>query len=152
MNVFNMKNCSAIPLEFKVLIVLRILARGNDFDTISELSLVPLSTCHRIFVTFIKSFVVNFFDKYVYFPTGDKLRECMNTYKLLGFNGCVGSFDCTHIYWNKCPKELVNYCVGKEKKPTVSFQCVVDHNRRVQMCSLPYCRATSDKLIFKDDK
>jgi hypothetical protein len=103
-NVFNMKNSSAIPLEFKVLILLRILARGNDLDTLCELSGVPISTCHNIFLTFIKSFTVNCFDEYVSMPTGDKMKEVMNTYKLLGFNGCVGSMDCTHIYWNKCPK------------------------------------------------
>ncbi len=108
-----MKKSSAIPLQFKVLISLKILARGNDFDTILELSGVPLLTCHRIFNTFIKSFTINFFNEYVHMPTGDKLTQCMNTYKLLGFNGCVGSIDCTHIYWSKCPKELVNFCIGK---------------------------------------
>ncbi len=83
-------------------------------------------------------------------PTGDKMIEVMNTYKLLGFNGCVGSMDCTHIYcWNKCPKELLNFCVGKEGKPTVSFQCVVDHEKKVQMCSPAFCGVTNDKLIFK---
>ncbi len=101
----------------------------------SELSGVPISTCHNIFHTFIKSFTVNFFDQYVSMPTGDKMKEVMNVYKLLDFNECVGSMDCTHIYWNKCPKELLNFC-GKRSKTNWSFQCVVHHERKVALLSV----------------
>ena len=31
----------------------------------------------------------------------------------------------------------------------MSFQCVVDHERKVQMCITAFCGATNDKLIFK---
>ena len=49
-------------------------------------------------------------------------------------------------------KRISKFLHWKKGKPTVSFQCVVDHNRRVQMCSHAFCGATNDKLIFKTDK
>jgi hypothetical protein len=39
-----------IPVEFKVLIALRILGLGNCLDDISELSCVSESTVHQIFL------------------------------------------------------------------------------------------------------
>ncbi len=67
---------------------------------------------------FLKHIVKLFFNKYVYMPEGDELREIMNKYKIMGFNGCIGSIDCTHVLWNKCPLSLRNYCIGKGKTPT----------------------------------
>ena len=82
-------------------------------------------------------------------PTGDALREVMDTYKSMGFNGAIGSIDCTHILLNKCPKEFVNICTGKEKKPTLAFQVVVSHDRRALMVSDAFFGSYNDKQIIK---
>jgi hypothetical protein len=46
--------------------------------------------------------------------------------------------DVTHIYWDKCPEALRFLCKGKEGKPTVAFQAVVEHNKRIQHISKPF--------------
>ncbi len=40
----------------------------------------------------------------MYVPNGQEgLQDLMNTYKMLGFNGEIGSIDGTHVKWSKCP-------------------------------------------------
>lgn len=50
--LFNSCRSSKIPVEFKVMIALRIIARDTCADTGSELSAVPKSTCNAIFKSF----------------------------------------------------------------------------------------------------
>ena len=45
---------------------------------------------------------------------------------------------------------LANFFIGKEKTPTLTFLCVVDHNKRIMICSNAYCGAANDKQIVKD--
>jgi hypothetical protein len=43
-------------------------------------------------------------------------------------------------------------CAGKEKFPTLAFNCVVDHFRQIHYCSEAYYGATNDLQICGDDK
>ena len=74
----------------------------------------------------------------------------MATYKMMGFNGAIGSIDCTHVKWSKCPTAKQNLCIGKEKYATVSFQCVVDHDKRVRLVSKVFWGAANDKEIVRN--
>jgi hypothetical protein len=74
----------------------------------------------------------------------------MEVYKIMGFNGCIGSVDCTHIHWNKCKKQWQNVCIGKEAYPTLSFLVIVDHNRRAMVVSNAFFGACNDKMIVKN--
>ena len=69
----------------------------------------------------------------------------------MGFPGCIGSMDVTHIYWDKCPEALRFLCKGKEGKPTVAFQAVVEHTKRIQHISKPFYGATNDITITYQD-
>ena len=123
-NVFQVKSeRTSIPVEFKVLISLRILAKNHDSETLNELSLVGASTCNLIFRQFVLNFRNSFFRKIVYVPEGEELRKCIDVYKIMGFNGCFGSIDCTHVRWNKCPSEWQNFCIGKEGFPIIVRVC-----------------------------
>jgi hypothetical protein len=149
-NIFGIKRSKlAIPIEFRVLIALRILAKNHDSDTMCELSLVGASTCNTIFRTFVLNFRREYFREIVFMPEGEELQKVMDVYKLLGFNGCFGSIDCTHLWWNKCPSYWQNYCIGKEGYPTLAFLVVVDHNRRAMIVSRAFFGAANDKLIVK---
>lgn len=116
-----------IPLEIKVLICLRILARDHCLDDMEELSSVPKSSVHRIFERFIDGCCAKLFPLFVKAPTGERLSKIMQTYDDLGFPGCVGSVDCTHIRWDRCPQRLQVLMKGRKDTPTVSFEVVVDH-------------------------
>ena len=150
-NLFDSKYQSAIPVEIKCLIALRILGRGHSADDNWDGSGVAESTCTAIFHKFIRGMVTHFFAESVKPPTGDKLTEVMATYARLGYPGAVGSIDCTHIYWGKCPVRLTNLCKGKEKVPSLSFEVVVDHTGCIHSCTEGFVGTCSDKMIVVND-
>ena len=49
----------------------------------------------------------------------------------MGLPGCIGSTDCVHVKWDRCPTKLTNLCKGKEGYPTLVFSCMVDYKRRI---------------------
>jgi len=150
-NVFNQRYNGRVPLEFKLLISLRILGRGNVADDLNELSEVGASTCNTIFKTFVTNFSCFFFDEYVKMPQGDRLQSIMRAYERLGMVGCIGSMDCTHLWWNKCPDDLTNLCKGKEGVPSMSFECIVGCNKEIYSCSDGYPGTYNDKNVARMD-
>ena len=79
---------TAIPIEFKILIGLRILGRGNCADDMTEMSGVGESTVNTIFKQFVFGFSKASFDSFVHMPHGEDLAQVMEVYKRLGrFNG-----------------------------------------------------------------
>ena len=140
-----------IPIEFKVLISLRILGRGNCFDDVEEFSNIPESTIHSIFHQFVHAFVHHFYDIYVTPPTGDRLFKVKSMYEQLGLPGCKGSMDCTHLPWDKCPESLKILCTGKEGEPTIAFNCIVDHTRLIHYCSEAFVGSANDQTISHND-
>jgi len=115
-NIFDMNSCfkERIPIQIKVLVCLRILGRANCADDISEMSFVGESTCNYLF----KTFVINFSklkDMFIIQPAvgSELLKRIMDEYAALGLPGCVGSMDCTHLHWDKCPSTIANLCTGK---------------------------------------
>ena len=132
-NVFDLAyhRKDAVPIEFKILLSLRILGRGNYYDDINELSSVPNSSIPTYFHTFCRRFAVLYFDEFIRFPAESSLRERMAHYTALGLAGGMGSLDCTHVWWNHCPEWLRNLCIGKEGFPTLAFLLCCDHNRNI---------------------
>jgi hypothetical protein len=112
-NIFEVQRQSYIPIELKVMICLRILARGNFYDDISEMVGIGLSTVAYLFILFCKNFSVSLFHEFVHPPVGKDLDRVLSIYEVLGLPGAIGSMDCTHIWWDKCPVELTNSCKGK---------------------------------------
>mmetsp|Transcript_31718 Transcript_31718/g.43515 ORF Transcript_31718/g.43515 Transcript_31718/m.43515 type:complete len:434 (-) Transcript_31718:776-2077(-) len=145
------KRDSRIAIEFKVMACLRILARDAVGDDIDEHLNIGNSTVNSFFKLFLANCVEKLYSKYVYVPQGSELDAVEAVYRKMGFPGCVGSMDCTHVFWDKCPNELRHKCFGKEKSPTLAFQVVVDHARRIHHVSDPFYGATNDITITYND-
>ena len=79
------------------------------------------------------------------------MDDVLAQYKALGLPGCIGSMDCTHLHWDKCPTNLTNLCTGKEGFPSLSFEVIVDHNRRIHHCTPGYYGSHNDQTISKYD-
>ena len=86
-----------IPVEIKILMSLRVLARGNVMDDISEFTTAGLTTVTETFKTFVVNFSFYFKDAFIYMPEGQDLVNVLQIYNRLGFPGCIGSIDCTHV-------------------------------------------------------
>jgi len=84
-------------------------------------------------------------------PTTSELCSIMQAYALVGFPGCVGSIDCTHIRWWNCPSKHRNSCHGKEGYPTLGFQVIVDNTKRILHVSKGYFGSLNDQNICDID-
>jgi hypothetical protein len=43
-------------------------------------------------------------ERYMYMPLDDaSYRKVVGEYSSRGFPGCIGSVDCVHIGWDRCP-------------------------------------------------
>ncbi len=133
---FKDRPCSAaniygIPLELQILGVLRVLGRGTCFDGIEELT-GGSAEAHRVFFhKFCSKFVEKYFNEFVYLPRTEEEKTAWATdYIRMGLPGAVGSTDCVHIKWERCPQGIQNLCTGKEGYPTLAFQGTVNHKMR----------------------
>jgi hypothetical protein len=154
LNVFEVHSLSRVrvPTEIKVLICLRILGRGAYSEDMADMCGGFKSSIHAIFRKFLLNFTPIFYPLFVREPTGVKLQKIMQTYAKIGLAGAVGSVDVTHVLWGKCPKHLHSLCIGKEGKPSIAFECVVDHSYEILSVSKLIFGATNDINICRVDE
>ena len=109
---------------------------------------------HRVF--FLEKFLVwgeNLACDNVFLPRTDKEYDAVESvYREKGLPGCVGSIDCVHVTWDNCRSGLKGECKGKASNPTLAFEVVVDHDRRIQSISTYNFGAQNDKTIAQHDK
>ena len=94
----------------------------------------------------------NFEKEFITIPEGEALKKVMDIYSKIELPGCVGSIDATHLKWAKCPKSLSNFCNGKEAFPTIAYQAVVDHSRKMLHITQGMYGSTNDITITKYDE
>jgi len=111
-NKFEEKKAGKIAVDFKIMIALRVLGRDECNDSIAEYLNIGDSTVGPIVKQFISGCVKYLYPKYVYIPENEELDQIRLVYEKLGLPGCIGSMDCTHILWHRCPKVLRNNCTG----------------------------------------
>lgn len=140
-----------IPYEFRILIALRVLGRGNCADDIFEISGIGQSTVNRVFHQFTSKFVAHFYDEFVSFPSDEKLKVVTKAYEDLGFPGACGSMDATHLRLNKCPEGLKQLATGKEGYPSLAYQAICTPNREILYCSTGYLGSYNDMTITAND-
>lgn len=94
--------------------MLRVLGRNSTFDCIAELTNSNQEVHRLFFHKFNDCFVKKFYSTYVYAPTTlDDITKVAKIYDKLGLPGCVGSIDCVHIAWERCPQIHKNWYTGK---------------------------------------
>lgn len=132
----------------------RILAKSATFDAIEELSNVSVAHIHSFFKRFIAWFYTFYCKMWIRFPSDVlEVQHVESRYAKLGLPGCIGSIDCVHIGWDMCPAGYHADCVGKEGYPTLAFEVVVSHTRRILAVTQSFFGTWNDKTIVKfDDK
>lgn len=121
-----------IPLELKVLSVLRCLGSGLQFMDLSEMTgnLISESECSRFFKVFVAKFRDYFQHLFIKPLEGEDLARAMREYSMLGLPGCVGSIDCTFVGWDRVSANLKNLYNG-DKGQGVLFEVIVTHFKKI---------------------
>ena len=94
-------------LQVKILIVFRLLATGAEFASVYDGSRVDEQTARIFFYRFNDLFARALYRKWVHPPSAlNEVQEALAIYKRLGLPGAIGSTDCFHLFWDKCPAQL----------------------------------------------
>lgn len=151
-NIFDSIYEGKIPIEMKILSSLRILGRDNVLDDMVEFAHYSKTAIQKAFTDFTNNVALRLFPHYVKYPEGAEMKKMMETFASLGFPGCVGSVDCTHVRWDQCPALYRNLMKGKEGYPTVAFEVICDHQRKILHCSSSFFGTTNDAVLcYQDD-
>lgn len=140
-----------VDLEILVLGALRLLSSGVPFDLIEELTNVSYSTHFNFFKQFLKWGKAASEDK-IHLPRNQtELDHIVELYDRLGLPGCAGSVDCVHLWWDKCPAGLLSQCKGKEGYPSLAFEVICSHTKKILSVSPSYYGTMNDKTISRYD-
>ena len=141
-----------VEVELLVLASLRLLGSGCTYDLAEEFTSVGQETLRCFFQNIFCKWGRALSRKTVTLPeTEEEMRHVVGLYERVGLPGCVGSVDCVHLVWDKCPAGYVSQCKGKEKHATLAFQAVVSHTKRILALSHFFAGATNDKTIARYD-
>jgi hypothetical protein len=149
---FDCCGCRICPYAIKLLGVLRILGRNWCCDDVAEATGMGEATVRKGFLEWCENFVERYYNTYIYRPEGEKLTKMMDVYSRMGLPGCIGSTDCVHLKWDRCPIRLSNLCRGKEGYPSLSYSCTVDHHRRILGITRSNYGTRNDKTIVRLDR
>ena len=129
-----------------------LLGSGCTYDLVEECTNVAQGTIRLFFQNKFCKWGKRLSRDLVQLPeTEAEMRHVVGLYERIGLPGCVGSVDCVHLVWDKCPAGYLSQCKGKEKQTTLAFQAVVSHTKRILALSQFFARATNDKTIARYD-
>ena len=80
-----------------------------------------------------------------------EISRTLSVYDRLGFPGCIGSTDCVHIRWERCPVGDRFLHKGKEGYPTIAYEVTVDHTSKIIAVTKGFPGAKNDKTIVRFD-
>ena len=133
----------------KILLPLKCLAFGvpvNAFLDYFQLSPTLAKLCYEIFVLHIPLLWSN---KYLAAPTKKQVGEIVALHKAAhGVPGMLGSLDCMHTYWDKCPKAYHGAFKGKEKRPSIVLEAASDYNLYFWHCAYGFPGSFNDINII----
>lgn len=114
---------------------------------------MSLSIMQAFYHVFWRRFCQELMAEWIAYPTNEaEAKTSLDTYRRLGMPGAVGSTDCTHVHWARCPIMKQSTHVGKEKYATLSYEVTCAHNRWIIHVTNGHPGARNDKTIVKTDE
>ena len=127
--------------------------RGTNLSITKSMGTTTIPTMQAFYRDFSEKFVDVFRDRWIICPTNAlEAADKFAVYGRLGFPKAIGSVDCTHVYWGRCPALFQGTFSGKEKKLIVAYKVTVNHSCRVLYISAGHPGSRNDKTIVKTDK
>ena len=146
------KSC---PIEIKILGALYWLGEGCTFRTIRNVSgrILTAQAFRTFTLNFCRIVATELAPLHIRMPaTVEEIGIINEAYKRRGFPGACGSMDGVQIFWDNCPYRLRVTFTGKEKRPTVGFNCTVDHDCKFIYVGELFAGRFNDKTKVRYDK
>ena len=89
--------------------------------------------------------------EYLRAPTAGDIKSILklHKHKHRGINGLLGSLDCMHTYWDKCPVAWAGaFRDGSKKKPSIVLEAVSDYHMWFWHASYGYAGTLNDVNIM----
>jgi hypothetical protein len=117
------------PIQ-KCTAAIRQLATGSTADGFDEYIKIGESTAVECLKFFVKGVNEIFGTEYLRRPTVQDLERLLEKSERDGFPGKIGSVDCMHWRWEKCPYGWKGmYTRGDHGVPTIILEAVASHDR-----------------------
>jgi hypothetical protein len=113
------------------MMALRMLAYGGATDFHDEGLRMGESTVLKTVKEFASRIVEVFRDEFLRPPSASELQHILSMNEARGFLGMIGSIDCMHWQWAKCPTGFAGMYKGHEGKPTMILEAVATHDLRI---------------------
>ena len=150
---FDRAGDETVPIGLLVLASLRILGSGCTFEAVEELTAVSEGTHRKFFHEQFCCWGEKAAEEHICMPaTEEDIAHVLRPYEERGFPGCVGSIDCVHLVWDKCPASAFSACKGKGSFPTLAFEVVCSNTRKIMSVSQFFFGTVNDKTIAMSDE
>ena len=92
-------------------------------------------------------------DEYIYMPKDNATcRRVVGEYTARrAFPGCIGSVDCVHIGWDRCPTQYTNLYTGKEGFASIAYNVICTSRKFIQSITVGHPGTRNDKHIVRTD-
>jgi hypothetical protein len=108
----------------KVTAVIQILGYGGPADRLDEYIHMGESTTLENVNKFTRTIVAEYGHIYLRELKAQDIARLIHIAEERGFPGMLGSIDCMHWEWEKCPTALYDQYRGHHKKPTIILEAV----------------------------
>ena len=78
-------------------------------------------------------------------------QRVSNEYAARGLPGCIGSVDCVHIGWDRCPTQYKNKYTRKEGYLSVAYEVVCTARKFIQSVTCGHSGSRNDKHMHRKD-
>ena len=121
---------TGVSAEISLLLTLRRLRTGLAASQMNDMVGLGTSTILSKFRITISAILSELGPRYLKSLTvaDQRILNELDVNARRGFPGCIGSLDCMHVRWAKCPKQYQAAYKGKEGFPTVVVQAVALHD------------------------
>ncbi|XP_074288124.1 uncharacterized protein LOC141613289 [Silene latifolia] len=108
---------------------MRILAYGIAGDAVDKYVRLAGTTTLKSLKKFVRGVIEIFGDEYLRRPTPDGIQRILQVNEARGFPGMIGSIDCMHWPWDKCPVAWHGqYTRGDQGVPTIILEAVASYD------------------------
>jgi hypothetical protein len=139
-------------LELKILGALFVLACDVTHFVCSTSTYIS-EEVHRSFFLDWTAKMSTIKKEFIYMPQDEATFQfVVGEYTKRGLPGCVGSVDCVHIGWNRCPTQYYNMYTGKECFLSVAYEVICTARKFIQSVSVGHPGSRNNKHIVKTDE